>query len=115
MLALAFTRSARFSSLWSQAGDECCRGAVAVQVAVLLVAIIGFVSLGSEVVLMLATSRHMQSAADAAALAAVTAVVSGRPSAYTEEIFAMTAAAGFINAATDGTTVAVNRPPATGG
>ncbi len=99
------------SRVWS--GDEGRRGAVAVLVALMLVMIIGFVSLGTEVVLLLLTSRQMQSAADAAALGGVTAQLSGQPSDYTQEAFALAAAAGFVNGQ-NGTTVAVNSPPTTG-
>jgi Putative Flp pilus-assembly TadE/G-like len=99
------------AGIWS--GDESRRGAVAVLVALMLVVIIGFVSLGSEVVLLLLTSRQMQSAADAAALGAVSAELSGSPSDYTHEAFALAAAAGFANGQ-NGTTVTINSPPATG-
>src|SRR5437773_38146 len=60
-------------------GDAGRSGAVAIQVGIMLVAIVGFVSLGSEIVLLLATSRHMQSAADAGVLAAVSARMRGYP------------------------------------
>jgi len=97
--------------LWSRDGGR--RGAVAVLVALMLVVIIGFVSLGTEVVLLLLTSRHMQSAADAAALAAETARLRGYPANYAQEAFALSAAAGFANGQ-NGTTVTVNSPPASG-
>jgi len=97
--------------LWSRDGGR--RGVVAVLVALMLVVIIGFVSLGTEVVLLLLTSRHMQSAADAAALASETARLRGYPSDYTQEAFALSAAAGFTNGR-NGTTVTVNSPPASG-
>ena len=90
--------SRRAAGIWS--GDESRRGAVAVLVALMLVVIIGFVSLGSEVVLLLLTSRQMQSAADAAALGAVSAQLSGSPSDYTHEAFALAAAAGFADGQT---------------
>ena len=78
-------------------GSESRRGAVAVLIALMLVVIIGFVSLGTEVVLLLLTAREMQSAADAAALGAVSARLSGSPPDYTQEAFALAAAAGFAN------------------
>ncbi len=96
-----------------RSGDEGRRGSVAVLVGLMLVVIIGFVALGTEAVLLLLTARHMQSAADAAALASVTARLSGHPADYTQEAFALTAAAGFTNGQ-NGTTVAVHSPPATG-
>ena len=80
----------------------------------MLVAIIGFASLGSEVVLMIVTARHMQAAADAAALSAATARSAGYPADYTQDAYALAAAAGFVNNAPDGTTVAVRSPPAQG-
>lgn len=87
-------------------GDEGRRGAVAVLLALMLIAIIGFVSLGTEVVLLLLISRQMQSAADAGALAAVSARLRGYPSDYTQEAFALAAAAGFADGQ-NGTTVIV--------
>jgi hypothetical protein len=90
------------------------RGAVAIQVTLMLVALIGFVSLGSEIVLLFASARHMQAAADSAALAAVRARLAGYSWAnQQQEAYAMTAAAGFTNG-TAGTTVTVNNPPASG-
>jgi hypothetical protein len=97
--------------LWSHAEGR--RGAVAVLVALMLVVIIGFVSLGTEVVLLLLTARHMQSAADTAALASETARLSGYPANYAQEAFALSAAAGFANGQ-NGITVTVNSPPASG-
>lgn len=73
----------------------------------------GFVSLGTEIVLLLSTSRHMQSAADAGVLAAVTARTRGYPADYRQEAFALAASAGFANGV-DGTPVAVNSPPTAG-
>ncbi len=99
------------SRLWS--GDDGRRGAVAVLFGLMLVGIIGFVSLGTEVVVLLFIARHMQSAADAGALAAMTARVSGYPANYAEEAFALAAAAGFPNGQ-NGTTVTVNSPPTIG-
>jgi hypothetical protein len=94
-------------------GDAGRRGAVAIQVGIMLVAVIGFVSLGTEIVLLLATSRHMQSAADAGVLAAVSAKLRGYPADHTQEALALAAAAGFVNGV-GGTTVQVNSPPTTG-
>ncbi len=95
-------------------GGDGRRGAVAIQVAIMLVALIGFASLGTEVVLMLATSRHMQSAADAGALAALTARIRGYPADYKQEAYALAADAGFVNNAPDGTSVTINDPPTIG-
>ena len=98
---------------WLPSGIGSRRGAVLIQVAIMLVGIIGFVSLGTEIVLLLATSRHMQSAADAGALSAVSARVRGYPADYKQEALTLAADAGFINGAA-GTTVTVNSPPASG-
>lgn len=89
------------------------RASVSLLVALMATAIIGFVALGSEIVLVLAEARQMQSAADAAALAAVTARITGYPSDYTQEALAVTAATGFTNGQA-GTVVTVNSPPASG-
>ncbi len=86
------------------------RGAIAIQIAILLVAIIGFAALGTEMVVLLLTSRQMQSAADAAALAAAAARVMGYPTDYTREAFSVAANAGFINGQ-NGAVVTVNSPP----
>ena len=86
------------SRTWS--GDEGRRGSVAVLVGLMLVMIIGFVSLGSEVVLLLLTSRQMQSAADSGALGAVSAKLSGNPADYRQEAFALAAAGGFASGQT---------------
>lgn len=75
------------SLLRSGCGDS--RGAVALLVAVMLVGIIGFVALGTEIVMLLATSRHMQSAADDGALAAVSARIRGYPADYKQEAYAL--------------------------
>ncbi|MGE5270488.1 MAG: pilus assembly protein TadG-related protein [Thiohalocapsa sp.] len=74
-----------------------CRGAAAIQIALLLVAIIGFVSLGVEVVLALDTQRRMQAAADSAALAAATANHVGYPSPYSQQAYAIAGKAGFAD------------------
>lgn len=86
---------------------------VSLLVALMAAAIIGFVALGSEIVLVLADARQMQSAADAAALAAATARITGYPNDYTQEASAIAAVSGFTNGQ-DGTVVTVNSPPADG-
>jgi hypothetical protein len=93
--------------------DHDRRGAVAILFAVVLVAIIGFVSLGTEIVLLLSTSRHMQSAADAGAFGAVSARIRGYPADYKQEALAMAADAGFTNSV-GGTIVDAHSPPLTG-
>jgi hypothetical protein len=89
-------------------------GSVAIQVAVLLSILIGFVALGSEIVYLLYKQRQMQSAADSAALGGASALTFGYPADFRLESNAIAAQAGFV-AGVDGVTVTVNNPPATGG
>jgi Flp pilus assembly protein TadG len=89
------------------------RGSVAVQIAILLIALIGFVALGTEIVSLMMTKRQMQSAADSAALAAGTAIVKGYPTSYADEAYALARAAGFVNGQ-ESTSVQVHRPPSMG-
>ena len=88
-------------------------GSVAVLVALMLVVLIGFTALGTEVVALLMTQRRMQAAADSAVLAAVTAREAGYPAAFADEAVALARAAGYVNGE-EATTVAVNNPPLSG-
>jgi Flp pilus assembly protein TadG len=100
---------------WALLAWRSRRGSVAILVAVVLVVLLGFVALGTEVVALLMTSRQMQSAADSAALAAAAARTQGYPTAYANEAVALARDAGFVNGATNpDTTVAVNSPPVSG-
>jgi Flp pilus assembly protein TadG len=100
---------------WALPAWRSRRGSVAILVAVVLVVLLGFVALGTEVVALLMTSRQMQSAADSAALAAAAARTQGYPTAYANEAVALARDAGFVNGATNpDTTVAVNSPPVSG-
>jgi hypothetical protein len=103
-----------FSYLWCRPTGRGSSGSVAIQVALLLTILIGFVSLGTEIVSLLMTSRQMQVAADSAALAAVKARTKGYPTVYADEAIALARAAGFVQGQ-NGTTVTVNSPPASGG
>ena len=89
------------------------QGGVAVLVAVLLVLLLGFVGLGTEITYALLLQRQMQATASAAALGGVTAMMTGRPSSLTVEADADAAAAGFTNGV-GGVTVTVNNPPKSG-
>lgn len=89
------------------------RGSVALLVALMLVVLLGFVALGTEVGVLLMTSRQMQSAADSAALAAAVAKNKGYPAAFADDAFAVARAAGFISGEAD-TTITVNNPPVSG-
>src|SRR5476649_2292486 len=86
----------RSGSLWHRHAWRSSSGSVAIMVAVLLVALIGFVALGTEVVSLLMTSRQMQAAADSGAFAAVTARTRGYPTAYADEVVALARAAGYV-------------------
>ena len=92
---------------------EANRGAIAIQMAIMFVAVAGFVSLGTEVGVLFFISRQMQSAADAAVLGAVTAQVKGQPANYANEALSIAATAGYVNGQ-NGATVSVVSPPTTG-
>jgi hypothetical protein len=89
------------------------RASVAIQTALVLIALIGMVALGTEMVYLLYKHRQMQSAADAAALGAVTAMMTGNPSDFRTEALAISANAGFTDG-TDGVIVTINNPPVLG-
>jgi hypothetical protein len=55
----------------------------------------------------------MQSAADAAALGAATALSTGHPANFSTEAYADAAAVGFVNGV-NGVVITVNKPPASG-
>jgi Flp pilus assembly protein TadG len=86
------------------------RGSIAIQLGLLLVAVIGMVTLGTEITFLLFKHRQMQSVADAAALGAATALGTGNPADFRLEARAIAASAGFVNGS-DGVTVTVNYPP----
>lgn len=89
------------------------RGSVAIQIALVLVVVLGMVGLGTEMTFLLFKHRQMQSAADSAALGAAMALSTGYPADYTLEARAIAASASFVDGA-DGVTVTVNRPPTLG-
>lgn len=89
------------------------RGSVAVHIAVMMIAIIGFASLGIEMGYLLLKHREMQSAADGAAMSGATALGYGHPADFRMEAKAVAAASGFTDGV-DGTTVTVNSPPLKG-
>lgn len=93
--------------------EEGARGSIVIEMAIMLVAVLGFASLGTEIGILLWTSRQMQSAADSAAYAAATARMRGYPADYAAEATTLAAAAGFVNGR-NGVTVTVTDPPATG-
>jgi hypothetical protein len=89
------------------------RGSVAIQIGLMATAIIGMSALGTEIVYVLDKHRQMQSAADAAALSASTALSNGFPSDINVEARAVAADAGFVNGVA-GTTVTLHHPPLSG-
>lgn len=89
------------------------RGSVALQMAVLLVVILGMTSLGVEITSLLLKQRRMQSAADSAAMAGAMALAASNPSGAPVEAKAVAAKSGFV-AGVDSVTVAVNSPPLSG-
>ncbi len=86
------------------------RGAVAIHIGLMAIALIGMAALGSEIVFVLNQHREMQMAADAAALSASTALSKGYPSDLNVEARAVAANAGFVHGV-DGTNVTLNHPP----
>jgi hypothetical protein len=73
------------------------RASVAVQTGLVLIALIGMVALGTEMVFLLYKHRQMQYAADAAATGAVAAILAGTPSDFHTEALAIAANAGFTD------------------
>lgn len=89
------------------------RGSVAATVAVLLIILLGFAALGTEVVYAMFKQRQMQAVADSAALAGATAIMTGRPADPAFEARAVATTMGFTQGAA-GATVTVQRPPMSG-
>lgn len=87
------------------------RGAIAVQVAVMLVVLLALVSLGVEITLVLVKHRQIQTAADSAAMAGAAALaIQASPNT---EAKAVSAKHGFVDGQA-GTVVTVNNPPLSG-
>ena len=88
------------------------RGAIAVVSALVLVVVIGFISLAVEIVTLLLVSRHMQSAADGAVLAASMALANGgNATAQLNEAQSVAGDATFVNGQ-DGASVTLGPPDA---
>ena len=85
-------------------------GSVAIQTALMLIALLGFVALGVEISDMLMLHRQQQAATDSAAMAAASTLATSDPQA---EALAVTAELGFKNG-TGGVSVGVASPPASG-
>lgn len=95
-------------------GDR--KGATAITLAFALTGIAGMAGLATEASNWYLTSRKMQSAADAAAYSAATALAAGESKTdFTNEAKYVAASAGYnFTSGTNGVTVAVNNPPASG-
>jgi hypothetical protein len=89
------------------------RGSVAILVALMLVMLIGFSALGTEIVYAMFKQRQMESTASSAALAGAIALMTGHPTDFTIETRAVATTAGFTNG-TAGVTVTINHPPLSG-
>lgn len=111
MRTLPLTPKAGFS--FCLALPRCRRGVIAVQTAILLVVLLGFVSIGTDIGAMLWQRRAMQSAANSAAFGAALAATVGNPPSFTLEGKAISASYGFVDG-TANTTVNVNHPPTLG-
>ena len=88
-------------------------GSVTILAAILLVTLLAFAGLGTEVTYVLFKHRQMQATASDAALGGATALTIGYPSNLTVEATAIAATLGFTNGV-NGVTVAVNHPPLRG-
>ena len=84
-------------------------GAVAIQMALMVVVLIGMGGLATDIGYTLFVQRKMQSAADAAAFSAAVAKSTGHP-AITTEAYGVAGQAGFVNGV-NSVTVTVNNPP----
>jgi Flp pilus assembly protein TadG len=98
----------RLRSLWR---DQ--RGGYSIMVALLLPVIMGFAALGTETGLWFYAHQSMQGTADGAAFSAATAYAQGNTTTFTTEARAVAAKYGYVHGS-NGTTVTVNRPPASG-
>lgn len=82
-------------------------------VALVLMLLIGFAALGTEVTAALLRHRQIQAAASSAALAAATALATGYPASPTVQALGVAAASGFVNNSA-GVVVTVHSPPVSG-
>jgi hypothetical protein len=89
------------------------RASVAVHIGLMMIAIIGTVALGSEIVFLLYKHRQMQMVADAAALSSSVALTDGYPTDLSVEARAVTAQGGYVHGV-DGVAVTLNHPPLMG-
>ena len=86
------------------------KGVVAIQMALVMTALLGMAGLAIDIGFALDKQRQMQSAADGAAFSAAIAKSTGHPAAFSTEAYAVAGQVGFVNGA-NGVTVTVNNPP----
>jgi Flp pilus assembly protein TadG len=103
---------ARVGRHWRRLSSE-TGGSVAIQIGIMFIAIIGFVSLAAEIGLVLLKHREMQSTADSAAVSAATALTTGYPADYRVEARAVASASGFTDGVSD-VRITINSPPTQG-
>ena len=89
---------------------QSCEGAIAIQMAIILVAMLGMAALATDIGFALYKHRQMQAAADAAAYSAAIAKSTGHPAAFRTEAYAVAGQVGFVNGA-NGVSITVNNPP----
>src|SRR5271168_4478578 len=95
----------------SDGSTKLTRGQILVIVAMLMVVLVGFVALATDVGLLWSERRQMQTATDAAAIAAATALRSA--ASISSAADSVASINGFTNGA-NSATITVNNPPATG-
>lgn len=88
-------------------------GTVAIQIGLMLTVLIGMVSLGTEIPMVLNKHRQLQSVADMAAVSAAASRIDPNNVVATNEARAIAASAGLVHGQ-NGVTVQLTRPPATG-
>ncbi len=86
------------------------QGAVAIQMALISVALLGITGLATDVGYAYYVHRQMQSAADTAAFSAGQAITARFPASYSTEAYAVAGQVGFVNGA-NGVSITVNQPP----
>ena len=86
------------------------QGSVAIQMGLLAAVLIGMAALAVDIGFAIYKHRQMQSAADAAAFGAATALATGHPADFRTEACALAAAVGYVNGV-DGVVITVNHPP----
>jgi hypothetical protein len=92
---------------------ESREGAVAIHMALIFIAMLGVVGLATDIGFVMYKHGQMQVAADGAAYSAAIAISTNNPTNITTQADAVAGQAGFVTG-TNGVTITVNNPPATG-